>query len=183
MIKRDPGPASLEDLPAAMLYERYAMTIMGYLRRRLPSREDAEDLLMEVFMAAFERNSLVGLSEDERAAWLHQVARNKMIDFYRRAGRRSSVGLDEVDNVLYDETVEVDPERVSLRHEEEHRLHLAFQQIPAATQEILRLRFVNGLRSTQIAGMLGKREGTVRMTISRALNLLRSLYVDTSEER
>jgi RNA polymerase sigma factor (sigma-70 family) len=181
MMERRPGPASLEDSPAAALYERYATTVLTYLRRRLPSREDAEDLLLEVFLAAFERNSLMGLAEEERSAWLRQVARNKLTDFYRRAGRRSSVALDGVEDLLYDEAL--DPEQVALRHEEERRLHLAIKQMPPAAQEVLRLRFANGLRCTQIAGMLGKREGAVRMTLSRALNLLRTLYEDAGEER
>ena len=62
------GAASLDDSPAAVLYERYATTVFTYLRRRLPSREDAEDVLLEVFLAAFERNT--GLAEHERSAWL-----------------------------------------------------------------------------------------------------------------
>ena len=41
-MERRSGPASLEDSPAAALYERYAATVFAYLRRRLPSREDAE---------------------------------------------------------------------------------------------------------------------------------------------
>ena len=181
MIKRFPGPAKVEESPAAALYERYATTILAYLRRRLSSREDAEDLLLEVFLAAFEHNSLIGLADEECAAWLRQVARNKLIDFYRRAGRRPSVAVDDVEHLLYDETL--DPERLALRHEEEHRLHLAIKQMPPASQEILRLRFANGLRCTQIAGMLGKREGTIRMNLTRALNLLRTLYEDAREER
>ncbi len=111
-MERRPGPARLEVSPAAALYERYATTVLTYLRRRLPSREDAEDMLLEVFLAAFERNSLIGLAEEERSAWLRQVARNKLTDFYRRAGRRSSVALDGVEDLLYDEAL--DPEQVAL---------------------------------------------------------------------
>ena len=55
--------------------------------------------------------------------------------------------------------------------------------MPPAAQMVLRLRFGNGLRCTQIAGMLGKREGAVRMHLSRALHLLRSLYEAAGEER
>jgi RNA polymerase sigma factor (sigma-70 family) len=168
------GAASLEDSPAAALYERYATTVLTYLRRRLPSREDAEDLMLDVFLAAFERNSLSGLAEKERSAWLQQVARNKLIDFYRRAKLRGALPLDEVGESLYDEAL--DPEQVALRHEQERRLGAAIQQMPPFQQEILRLRFGLGLRCTQIADQLGKHEGAIRMALLRTLNLLRSLY-------
>lgn len=174
MMQRQSGAASVDDSPAAALYERYALTVLTYLRRRLPSREDAEDMMLEVFLAAFERDGLSTLTEKERSAWLQQVARNKLMDYYRRAAQRGTVTLDGVEEMLYDEAF--DPEQVALRHEEERRLHGAIRQLPAAQQEILRLRFAFGLRCTQIADQLGKREGAIRMTLLRTLNLLRSLY-------
>ena len=168
------GAASLDDSPAAVLYERYATTVFTYLRRRLPTREDAEDVLLEVFLAAFERNSLSGLAEHERSAWLQQVARNKLSDYYRRARRRSTVGLDEATESLYDERF--DPERLALQHEDERRLRAAIRQMPPFQQELLRLRFGLDLRCTQIADRLGKGESAIRMALLRTLNLLRSLY-------
>ncbi|HLW03904.1 MAG TPA: sigma-70 family RNA polymerase sigma factor [Ktedonobacterales bacterium] len=168
------GAASLDESPAAGLYERYARTVLTYLRRRLPSREDAEDAMLEVFLAAFERDSLSALSEQERSAWLQQVARNKLIDYYRRSTRRSTVTLEEVEETLFDEAR--DPEQMALRHEEERRLRAAIRQMPPFQQEILRLRFGLGLRCTQIADQLGKREGAVRMALLRTLTLLRALY-------
>lgn len=176
IMQQRPRPARSDDSQGAALYERYASTVFTYLRRRLPSREDAEDVMLEVFLAAFERSSLVGLAEEEQGAWLRQVTRNKLIDHYRRANYRSSVPLDGVEDALYDEAL--DPERLAMQHEEERRLHAAVSQLPPAAQEVLRLRFGNGLRCVQIASMQGKREGAVRMTLSRALNLLRSLYTE-----
>ncbi len=174
MMQQQSGAASVDDSPAAALYERYANMVLMYLRRRLPSREEAEDLLLEVFLAAFERDGLSALTEKERSAWLQQVARHKLIDYYRRAARRGAVTLGEVEETLYDEAY--DPEQVALRHEEERRLHAAIRQLPAMQQEILRLRFGLGLRCGQIAAHVGKQEGAVRMALLRTLNLLRSLY-------
>ena len=130
--------------------------------------------MLDVFLAALERANLSNLTEKERSAWLQQVARNKLIDYYRRSSRRSAVALDEVSELLYDETL--DPEQVALQQEQERHLRAAIRQMPLFQQEILRLRFGLGLRCPQIAGQLGKREGAVRMTLLRTLNLLRSLY-------
>ncbi len=174
MMHRRSGPASVDDSPAAALYERYATTVFAYLRRRLPSREDAEDMLLDVFLAAFEQDSLIALSERERSAWLQQVTRNKLADYYRRASRRSTLRLEGVEEMLPDEARS--PEQVALQHEDERRLRAAISQMPALQQEILRLRFADGLRCAQIGEQLGKREGTIRMALLRSLNLLRSLF-------
>ena len=173
-MQRRPGPTGVDDRPTAALYERYAMLIFAYLRRRLPSREDAEDVLLDVYLAAFEQEHLSALTERERFAWLQQVARNKLADYYRRAARRSTLRLEKVEETLAYE--ECDPEQVALQHENERRLHAAINQMPAMQQEILRLRFAEGLRCAQIGEQLGKREGTVRMALLRSLKLLRSLF-------
>ncbi|MEO6887608.1 MAG: sigma factor, partial [Ktedonobacteraceae bacterium] len=58
-----------DDAAFTQLYQRYAQTLLSFIRRYLSRREDAEDVLLEVFLAAMERNSLVGLNEDEQLAW------------------------------------------------------------------------------------------------------------------
>ncbi len=57
VMRQSPGWPSLDDSPAADLYRRYAPVIFSYLRLHVPSYEDAEDLLVEVFLAAFEHAS------------------------------------------------------------------------------------------------------------------------------
>lgn len=168
---------TVDDSPAA-LYQRYAASVFTYLRRRAPAREDAEDLLLEVFLAAFEQQAaLLALPEDARLAWLRRVAQHKLIDHYRRSNRRLAVPLDALKERL-EEDADLGPEQVALRREEERRVAAAVQRLPALQQEIVRLRFAGGLRCAQIADVLGKREGAVRMALSRALNLLRTLYED-----
>jgi RNA polymerase sigma-70 factor (ECF subfamily) len=154
--------------------------IFGYLRRQTPAREDAEDLLLEVFLAACERVGLEKLPEGEQVAWLRQVARYKLADYYRRRARRPTSRLEDHDDGAFaDESLA--PEEVLLHHEEERRLRAAVQQLSPEQQQVLRLRFGEGWRTAQIAEAVGKQEGAVRMVLSRALNLLRRLYRDDEE--
>lgn len=67
----------------AILYQRYSEVIFAYLRRHTASREDAEDVLVEVFVAALEYEHFSFITEKEQLAWLWRVARNKAIDAYR----------------------------------------------------------------------------------------------------
>lgn len=176
-MQRRPSTTNLDDAPAARLYRAYAPAILAYLRGRASSQEDAEDLLLEVFLAAFERNSLAELSPERQSAWLRQVAHHKLIDYYRRASRRPAVPLDEIAESAYADD-EMDPEAQAQRHETQRDLQAALRQLSPAQQQVLRLRFADGLRCAEIANIVGKQEAAVRMLLSRTLNLLRSLYTD-----
>src|SRR5258708_13683155 len=64
------------------LYERFAVTIFQYLCQQVSNEQDAEDLLLEVFLAAFQDESLSNLPAERQLAWLRRVAHNKVIDPY-----------------------------------------------------------------------------------------------------
>jgi RNA polymerase sigma factor (sigma-70 family) len=159
----------------AALYDRYAHTIFAYIRLHTISREDAEDLTLEVFTAALEHNDLLRLPEKEQLTWLRRVARNKLVDSYRSANRHPSVQLDKVAETIYDDE-RLSPEHVALRQEEYRRLHSAISALPGLQQQVLQLRFGNGLRFADIAILLNKREAAVRQLLSRTLTFLRTIY-------
>src|SRR5262245_38530545 len=108
---------ALDDLSVTTLYQRFAPVIYSYIYRHTSSREDAEDLLLEVFLAALERPSFAILGSKEQEGWLWSVTRHKMIDHYRRSGRRPVVQLELVLDDLY-ERDEYAPEHLTLRQEE-----------------------------------------------------------------
>src|SRR5438270_394109 len=89
------------DSPIARLYELHATVIFAYLRRQTPSREDAEDILVEVFAAAVEYAAFDRMSEKEQVAWLWRVAHNKAVDAYRRSRLRQGMNLDQIADVIY----------------------------------------------------------------------------------
>lgn len=174
-MKAHPSKACVDPSPAAVLYQQYASVIFAYLHRHTGSWEDAEDLLLEVFLAALESNQLSAIPEGSRLPWLQRVAQRKLVDHYRRTSRRSSLPIEQVAETLLEDE-ELIPEQQALRHEVQTELRQAIQLLPAQYQEVLRLRFVHGLRSLEIGAVLGKQEGTVRVLLSRALKLLRAHY-------
>src|SRR5579883_587658 len=164
------------DSLVARLYERHAPALFAYLRQKTASREDAEDILAQVFVAAIEQEAIAALSEREQVAWLWRVARNKSVDAYRRSRLRQGMDLEELTDLLYDENEQHAPEQVSLRREEYARLHAHIARLSPLQQKTLHLRFANELRCSEIAQVLGKREVAVRVMLSRTLNFLRGLY-------
>jgi RNA polymerase sigma-70 factor, ECF subfamily len=179
-MKAQPSEASLDPTSAAALYQQHAPVIFAYLRRHVGSWEDAEDLLLEVFLAALEHDQLRAVPEDSQLPWLQRVAQRKVADHHRRSARRPAIPIDQVEATLLEDEKQI-PEQVALRNEEQTELGLALKRLPAQYQEVLRLRFVHGLRGTEIGALLGKQEGNVRVLLSRALKLLRVYYPERQE--
>lgn len=167
---------------SATLYERYAPDVLTYLLRQLNSREDAEDILLEVFTIALEKQA--ALQWDERAlrAWLLTIARNKVVDHYRRAGRLAPVPLMNVEERLY-EPEEREPEQMFLHQETYTQLRMHTQKLSREQQEILQLRFGEGLRCAEIAQVIGRSEKAARALLYRTLKQLRKIYDNERAER
>lgn len=155
------------------VYQRYAPQIFAYLLRNIPSHQDAEDLLLEVFQAVLEK--LPTLDKPRLAAYLQTVAHNKMVDYYRRRSKHQLIPLEEIVETAY-EREELAPEWILLTREQYAHLHQAVNSLPELQQTILRLRFGHALHCGEIAKRLDKSENAVRMMLSRSLKHLRSLH-------
>ncbi|HET8843303.1 MAG TPA: sigma-70 family RNA polymerase sigma factor, partial [Ktedonobacteraceae bacterium] len=165
-----------EESPVAALYQRHARMVLAYIRQRVSSKEDAEDLLVEVFLVAIQNETPLHLNEKEQLTWLRRVAHNKLVDRYRRLNRLPALApLDEFAEVLLDDD-EHTPEAMMLRQADHMQLQTHLAGLSPMQQEILRLRFVGGLSTREIATRLAKNHSTIRMALSRTLNYLRRRY-------
>nr|BBH87933.1 hypothetical protein KTC_26840 [Thermosporothrix sp. COM3] len=166
----------------AVLYQLYAARLLSYLRRHLPDISDAEDVLLEIFVAVLEHEqTLAERTEDEQRAWLWTVARNKVKDVRKRLARRPLLVMLEQASEMPEDEGEM-PEAVTLREEAHRSLHLNIQKLSSVQQELLELRFGYGLNHMEIAATLHKREGTIRTMLSRTLDKLRTFYARNEGE-
>jgi RNA polymerase sigma factor (sigma-70 family) len=153
------------------LFEQHSEKLFTYLRQHIPSREDAEDILVETFMAALAETKFAHLSETAQTAWLWRVARNKAVDAFRKATFRRTVPLEQAAETICEDEAQ-DPEQMALRQDEEREIHDLLRHLPESRQEMLRLRFGYDLPCGEIAAILGKREDAVRAMLSRTMNSL-----------
>lgn len=163
----------------AALYDRFAPAIFAYLYQQVASRQDAEDLLLEVFVAALRDDTLFGLGEERQLAWLRRVARNKVVDRYRHDALFALLPLDQAEE---QEDDALTPEQQAERRENYERLYRAIEQLSPEQQQVIRLRYGNGMRLVEIAAMLDRPDGTVRKLLERALQKLRGLYEQAERE-
>jgi RNA polymerase sigma factor (sigma-70 family) len=174
---QEPGDLSLEDL-----YRRHARGILRYIQRYVFSIEDADDLLVEVFLAAMNSQTVLNLKEKEQLAWLQRVARNKIIDHQRRVVRRQLVSLEEAMDSPFEED-QFSPESAAVEQEELELLRARLATLPELNRQVLHLRFASGLRTKEIAARLNKSDGAIRSLLLRSLNLLRTLYTPGEEDQ
>jgi RNA polymerase sigma factor (sigma-70 family) len=177
-IQRD---VSVEETPVALLYQRHAQAVLVYIRSRVSSKEDAEDLLLDVFLQAMKHKTPFYLSEGEQLTWLRHLARNRIIDRYRHHGRLpASSSLDNVSELLFADE-EHDPEAQMLRRSRSDELLGLLAKLSPLQQTVLHLRFARDLSTREIAQQLQKSDGAIRTLLSRTLNLLRGMYEQCKE--
>lgn len=159
------------------LYERHVHAVYRFLYARLDSRMDAEDFTEEVFMRAW--NSIS--SYHERGipflAYLLIVARNVLIDHYRRNGRApQSVPIED----LQIKDMNPDPGEVTTLNLNHQELRQALAYLREDYQEVLVLRFLNDLSPTETAKVMKRSTGAVRVLQHRALTAIRKTLSDKS---
>jgi RNA polymerase sigma factor (sigma-70 family) len=162
------------------IYDLYAPAIFVYAYQQLGHQQDAEDVLLEVFVAALSSQRFTDLSDGEQLAWLRKVARNKVVDRYRRSSLVQMAPLEELAEV---EDEGLTPEQQAEQREQYAQLYRSVRQLSTEQQELIRLRYGHGLLLVEIAGLLNKPEGTVRKFLLRTLRRLRICYEQEGREK
>ncbi len=150
------------------LYQRYIDLIYRYIRSRVSEDGSAEDLTEMVFLKAFET-----LDRYQERGWpfssfLYKVARNQLADHYRR--QKDEVSLEEA-NDLEAPTNSLD--RGAILDERIQVLQNALEKLPEDYQEIIRLRVLLEIPTPDVAAILNRSEGAIRVLLHRALKALR----------
>ncbi len=153
------------------LYGNYQPQIYRFVYLKVSHREEAEDLTHQVFLSAWQNIHTYREQGYPFSSWLYQIARNKVIDFYRAKKNESSLDAFDPDAFGEKETV---TERTELSLGLEH-LKKALRGMRPEYQEIIVLRFVEELSLKEVANTLAKTEGAVKLLQHRAIKNLRAL--------
>jgi RNA polymerase sigma-70 factor, ECF subfamily len=165
------------------LYDTYRDRVVRFATGRLGDAEKAEDVTSETFESVL-RNLGAYRPGTDFEAWLFTIAHRRVADHFRRRSRRREVELDETVHptgrggraALPGRLPAVaGPEEAVLAAERRAEVAGAFRRLRADQQEVLALRVLGGLSAVQVAEVLGKSEGAVRVAQHRALRSLREL--------
>jgi RNA polymerase sigma-70 factor (ECF subfamily) len=140
--------------------------LRAFFQRRLGNAADAEDLVQETLISIHTKRATYDPALPF-TAWLHAVARYKLIDHFRRSGIRRTLPLEEADNVFAEEEVEA----VSAKRDVEQLL----AKLPRAKSDLVRQVKIEGLSTAEAAERTGLSESGVKVGVHRALKALSAM--------
>jgi RNA polymerase sigma-70 factor (ECF subfamily) len=164
----------------AKLYDQYYPRIFGYVLRRSANIEAAQDITSETFLKALGKLWQFRWRNVSFSSWLYKIASNEINQYFRKAEYKKSLSLEELHEQGFELLSTHDPESELIEAQEKLKQHQDFLEIqkkitklPAKYQEVIALRFFEKKQINEIAEILGKREGTIKSLLHRAVEKLR----------
>jgi RNA polymerase sigma-70 factor (ECF subfamily) len=160
----------------AELYDLYSSSLLSQIASMLGDRDEAEDVLQEVFFQVWRQAGRYDPARASVLTWLSMVARSRAIDRYR--GGRTRQRAHEEASRIDARSLESPPEGLRAIWLEEVRRHLGRElaRIPSEQREVLGLLYFSGLTHTQAADRLSLPLGTVKTRALLGMRKLRQAF-------
>jgi RNA polymerase sigma-70 factor (ECF subfamily) len=159
----------------ARLYDETSSMVNGLLLRILAHPQDAEEVLLDVFMKAWKYAASYSEKRGSVQAWLLIMARNSAIDRIR--AKKAQPATLSFEPEAFPEPVSADatPEEASVIEERRRRVQQVLNELPPEQREVVILSFFGGLTHAELAERLGEPLGTVKSRVRMGLHKLRGL--------
>jgi RNA polymerase sigma-70 factor, ECF subfamily len=170
--------ATRNEAALAGLYDRYRAILFGLLIRILNNREEAEDVLQEVFLQVWRKAKDFDENRGRPFTWLVTLARSRGIDRLRTLASRDRVaeaGAREVSDEMSDAATD------AFKSEQRGLVTKALAQLPDEQKRPLMLAYFDGLTQSEIATRLGAPLGTVKTRMRTGLMNLREMLAGKGE--
>lgn len=160
-----------------VLYDRYHEAVFRYIWSRVSDPQLAEDLTGDVFTRMVINLPKYQTTGAPFKTWLLSIARNLVIDDYRKASSRYQLPIEEIENYSADEQspAEIVENQIFIE-----QVKIALKELKPIKQDILILRFIVGLPLREVASILGKNIGSIKVIQHRALKELRTIVESQS---
>jgi len=150
------------------IYDDYLDKIYRFVFLKVDSEEAAQDVTAQVFTKGW-RKFKSGTHIQNVSAYLYQIARAEVANYYRGSRKYQIVSVESVQVV----DTEQDIEQQQIKGSDIAEVKKLLGQLDEDSQNVLIWRYLDGYSNKEIAGMLGKSEGAVRVMIHRALAKLK----------
>lgn len=160
----------------AEVYAEHVTPVWRYVRLRVPTDTDAEDVTSQVFERAIRSWDRYDGARGSVGGWLMGIARHTVADWWRKNGRELPTDLTATG--LGEQVAADDPEGEALRRLGGDEVRRRLGHLTAREREAVALRFGSELTSTEIAAVLGVTPSAARMLVHRAVGRLREVMAD-----
>jgi RNA polymerase sigma-70 factor (ECF subfamily) len=155
------------------LYEENMPSIFRYLNYRVGNTAVAEDLTSTVFEKALTAFHTFNPDKSPAGAWLLSIARNTLIDYFRKNSRKQFLPLEMAAEVV--DGAPLIAEELE-KKEQADRLRFCLSKLSRHEQEMIALKFGAETKNRRIAAMLGLSESNVGTALFRAIAKLRNCF-------
>jgi RNA polymerase sigma-70 factor (ECF subfamily) len=153
------------------VYDATSAKLMGICLRILKDRDEAEDVVQEIYVSVWSRAGSFDGDKASPITWLATIARNRAIDRLRtRKSRGQSAGLDEV---LQMPDEGPDGFAAAAAKDESRRIQYCLGTLEKRAERVIRIAFFDGLSYPELADRIGVPLGTIKSWIRRGLLRLR----------
>jgi RNA polymerase sigma-70 factor (ECF subfamily) len=163
-----------DEAALARLYDAYRVILFGLLVRILNSREEAEDILQEVFVQVWRRAKDFDEKRGRPFTWLVTLARSRAIDRLRQLGARQRLAMGAAQEQEQTENFS-DALTDSVRAEQQAVVRRALRELPEEQRTTLLLAYFDGLTQSEIAAKLNAPLGTIKTRMRSGMIKLRNL--------
>jgi len=167
---------ALEEGAWAEIYRRHAEQVYAYIYYRLGDQHAAEDLAADVFVKAIGGIKGYSYRGTPLLAWLYRIAHNVTVDYRKSAARRMQHRA-----AAAAEDAEASDDALGRLDERSDMLD-AIRRLTEDQQQVIVLRFYQGLSNAEVARVMGKPEGAVKALQARGLRALRRV-LDGEQQR
>jgi RNA polymerase sigma-70 factor (ECF subfamily) len=170
--------AARNEAALAAVYDRYRAILFGLLMRILNNREEAEDVLQEVFLQVWHKAKDFDENRGRPFTWLVTLARSRGIDRLRTLAARAravEAGTKEISEEISDAATD------AFKSEQRGLVTQALSQLPDEQKRPIMLAYFEGLTQSEIATRLGAPLGTVKTRMRTGLTNLRDLLAGKGE--
>ena len=158
----------------AALYDKHVVKVYRHVYYRVSSKYDAEDITQEVFIRAWKAIGKYRRTGAPFVAWLFVIARHLIADHYK-ARKKDPAPLDETQTYINNGDTSSEDS-----FDKDH-VKNAILKLKGARQKVIMMRFIDGFNYGEIAKLLNKSEGAVRVIQHRALNDLREILKQSEQ--
>ena len=154
------------------IYDQYIDKIYRFVYLKVNSQEIAEDITSKVFLKGWEAFQKQNADIKNPGAFLYQIARNSVVDHYREKGRSKTVSIDAMPQMIDPGTSAQDR---AILNADVNVVKTAIQKLKKDHQDIIIWHYLEDMPIADIAELLGKPAGTVRVILHRGLKDLKDI--------
>lgn len=158
------------------LYEDYFKRVYSYIRARIGSENQADDICCDVWQTVFEKQDSFDESKGNIEQWLFTIARNKVNSHFRLYYIKNFFSMADKEDFL--SSKEEHPLNKLDKEEDIKQLNAALKALNQKERDLISLKFFSSLNNREISAVTSLSESNVGTILNRAINKIRNILED-----